>query len=259
MVSVWLSVDPIAEERQWLSPYNYCSLNPINKIYPDGMLEDWIYNKETKEYVWDGNVTKPSETPEGYEYIGPSLKDVNNHFEKNNPISSYFTNPEFGTNKTTWQGELSTVDNLTNVEMWLDSPSKNIGESAVKIAANIGYGMVNSPYSLFTGKTLAGTKLNSKEKTDAFIDTAPGFLSFGLTGTKTVIKVSEKGLKGFNNLVKALPALKSTKGLPSGMKWQTHAGQIFQWNKVNSQGLNKFNQGLKATSVGKEIEKERKK
>jgi hypothetical protein len=40
------------------------------------------------------------------------------------------------------------------------------------------------------------------------------------------------------------------------MKWQTWAGQVFQWNKVSSKGLNTFNQGLKATSVVNEIEKE---
>lgn len=150
-------------------------------------------------------------------------------------------------------------DVLTNFEMWLDAPSSGVGEAATKIGANILYGMANSPYSLLTGKTLGGTELNSKEKTDAFVDTAPGLLSLGLTGTKSVIKVTEKGLDGFNKLVKAAPELTTTKGLPSGMKWQTHAGQVFQWNKVSSQGLNSFNQGLKTTSVIKELEKERKK
>ncbi len=28
-VSIWLSVDPMAQERSWLSPYNYCQLNPV--------------------------------------------------------------------------------------------------------------------------------------------------------------------------------------------------------------------------------------
>ena len=39
-VSVWLSVDPMRDEREWLSPYNYCQLNPINRIDPTGAL-DW--------------------------------------------------------------------------------------------------------------------------------------------------------------------------------------------------------------------------
>ncbi len=46
-VSIWLSVDPLAEERSWLSPYNYCQLNPIILTDPTGMLDDG--------YTIDGN------------------------------------------------------------------------------------------------------------------------------------------------------------------------------------------------------------
>lgn len=39
-VSVWLSVDPMSDKRSWLSPYNYCQLNPVMRVDPTGML-DW--------------------------------------------------------------------------------------------------------------------------------------------------------------------------------------------------------------------------
>ncbi len=49
----WTTIDPRAEERYSLSPYNYCSLNPINRIDPDGMLDDeWDYDVETSEMEW---------------------------------------------------------------------------------------------------------------------------------------------------------------------------------------------------------------
>jgi RHS repeat-associated protein len=38
-VSIWLSVDPLAHERSWLSPYNYCQWNPIGRIDKDGLID----------------------------------------------------------------------------------------------------------------------------------------------------------------------------------------------------------------------------
>jgi RHS repeat-associated protein len=54
-ISVWLSVDPMSNERSWLSPYNYCQWKPVMLIDPDGRL-DWIPEvEETKNNK--GNVT----------------------------------------------------------------------------------------------------------------------------------------------------------------------------------------------------------
>ncbi len=39
-LSIWLSVDPMAEERPSLSPYNYCQNSPIVCIDPTGALDD---------------------------------------------------------------------------------------------------------------------------------------------------------------------------------------------------------------------------
>jgi len=39
-VSVWLSVDPMSDERSWLSPYNYCQWNPLGRVDPSGALDD---------------------------------------------------------------------------------------------------------------------------------------------------------------------------------------------------------------------------
>ena len=36
----WLQVDPLAEKRFGLSPYNFCSGNPINRVDSDGLLDD---------------------------------------------------------------------------------------------------------------------------------------------------------------------------------------------------------------------------
>jgi RHS repeat-associated protein len=39
-LSIWLSVDPMAHERSWLSPYNYCQWNPMVLVDPTGMLDE---------------------------------------------------------------------------------------------------------------------------------------------------------------------------------------------------------------------------
>ncbi|MBR9830736.1 RHS repeat-associated core domain-containing protein [bacterium] len=44
-VGRFLSVDPMAHLRSWVSPYNFVQNNPINRIDPDGRLDSPIYDK----------------------------------------------------------------------------------------------------------------------------------------------------------------------------------------------------------------------
>lgn len=49
-VSVWLSVDPLAHKREWLTPYNFVQNNPFLRVDPTGALDDIIItNKDDKE------------------------------------------------------------------------------------------------------------------------------------------------------------------------------------------------------------------
>ncbi|MBU3664031.1 MAG: hypothetical protein FGM41_12665, partial [Bacteroidetes bacterium] len=47
----FLSVDPMAQERPSWTPYNFCSDNPINRIDPDGRLDDIVITGENNSSV----------------------------------------------------------------------------------------------------------------------------------------------------------------------------------------------------------------
>ncbi|MDG1146297.1 MAG: RHS repeat-associated core domain-containing protein [Flavobacteriales bacterium] len=42
----WFSVDPLAHLREWVSPYNFVQNNPINRVDPDGALDNPIYGTD---------------------------------------------------------------------------------------------------------------------------------------------------------------------------------------------------------------------
>jgi RHS repeat-associated protein len=42
----WMNVDPLADQRSWVSPYNYVQNNPISRIDPTGALDNPIYGTD---------------------------------------------------------------------------------------------------------------------------------------------------------------------------------------------------------------------
>ena len=79
-VGRWHVQDPMQEKRIGLSPYCYTSNNPVNRIAPNGMLDDWGEDVKTNKIEWKDNITSASQTPEGYRYVGKNEKDILYHF-----------------------------------------------------------------------------------------------------------------------------------------------------------------------------------
>ena len=75
-MSIWLSVDPLAEKYPGWSPYNYTLLNPVNLVDPDGRSVakplDWYQNLETGNTEWYNG----SEQRDGYEKIATGTNIV---------------------------------------------------------------------------------------------------------------------------------------------------------------------------------------
>ena len=79
---MWLCVDPLASQRVSLSPYNFCSLNPINRTDPKGALDDW-YEAHEVEKKYNENIHSAKEMKKmGIEgkYLGKTYKEGDDYY-----------------------------------------------------------------------------------------------------------------------------------------------------------------------------------
>ncbi len=124
-------------------------------------------------------------------------------------------------------GEIKEARPLTSYEFWLDSPSSNLLEGVWKIANNMGYGLINSPFKLFTGRSLSGSVQLPQEKFEAFLDVLPTAFLKGVKFLGLCGKVSS-GLQGYNSFIKS-KQYKLNKA--SGKGWQKEASRQFKQAK----------------------------
>ena len=55
LMTMWLSVDPMADKYPSISPYAYCAWNPLVLIDPDGKMIGDYYDTHGNYIGWDGN------------------------------------------------------------------------------------------------------------------------------------------------------------------------------------------------------------
>ena len=109
----FVSRDVLFEKKPWLTPYHYCSNNPVGRVDPTGMLDDWYRSDETGSIFWkqgsEDFVEKNGERfrnigetfskyQDGYKYdyyqdqlVSSSVADPNLNLEGGQNIPSQFT------------------------------------------------------------------------------------------------------------------------------------------------------------------------
>ena len=77
LMTMWLSVDPMADKYPSISPYAYCAWNPVKLVDPDGNEaidnDDW-YKDKNGHVHWDANVHSQEDLKKGEEYIGEIVR-----------------------------------------------------------------------------------------------------------------------------------------------------------------------------------------
>lgn len=76
-VSVWLSVDPLADHFPSWTPYHYFHANPLNMVDPLGMSMDWFQNEITGAVCYNSTMKKSAKgtgamKSEGWSHLGES-------------------------------------------------------------------------------------------------------------------------------------------------------------------------------------------
>jgi len=116
-------IDPLADQRASMTPYNYVSNNPIVRIDPTGMLDDW-YQSEAGDYVYDADLTadNASERLSGNEtYLGESYSiKVTQNGEQ---IGNVNLNANGSADFTTTDGQITEFNDMT-VDMGFSSGHK---------------------------------------------------------------------------------------------------------------------------------------
>ena len=129
-IARWTVQDPLADDRHWLSPYNFVQNNPVILIDPDGMLDDIIHI--------DGQDDIVIETDDPYD----------NHYVLDDGGLTYVGTTEKGGGLTVLDGSAVTVEASYTGPRAEDDPfvQRAQSEAAAIEAANTKYPGTAEPF-----------------------------------------------------------------------------------------------------------------
>ena len=80
LMTMWLSVDPLADKYPSISPYAYCAWNPVKLVDPDG--SDWVvvFDHEKKTVTIEAKYAANSEAKESAERAVKTWNDMSGKY-----------------------------------------------------------------------------------------------------------------------------------------------------------------------------------
>ena len=220
--SVWLSVDPMSDERLWVSPYSYCQNSPVIRTDPTGAL-DWIppnekggkWTAEAGDGAWQ--LYEHRENSASWDEVKQAVKNLNFKRGESNEFMVHpgdkVTLPGSGSNsgESTSSGinytptkehqnlaipENYDSGNISQYEpSWVDEWSESNN-----FFAGLSYGIIDDAYVYTTSiifgpnksRHLNGTGATRKEITNSGLNTITNFAPVGSIGK--FLKIENKVL-----------------------------------------------------------------
>ncbi len=158
LMTMWLSVDPLADKYPSISPYAYCAWNPVKLVDPDGNEaidnDDWYINSK-------GEVRWFNSTAEKYTYEGEEYSRYGQTASMTNSDGEFVYGDQYGnTHSSKPLRELSVSESLTDFERTMRNPLvQSIHQSAADFWGHpVTEAVVDAALFVVTGGTEAVAK-----------------------------------------------------------------------------------------------------